>query len=681
MSTAELFIELRCEELPARFVAPAQKAFGAAITKLLKGVAHGEVRTWSTPRRLAVSVASVVTERKVEEKLITGPPEAAAFRDGAPTGAAMGFARSKGIAVTDLEIVDGPKGRVIAARVRSGGQKTADIVAAGLEDGILSMPFPKSMQWGLGGVRWARPIHGLVALLGGEVIGVQVANIPSGDTTLGHRLTPGPITVTGSADWTAQLRKQNVEPDPEIRRASILTQLAERAQALGTETPDLPALLDEVVHLTECPVVIDAEFEAELLALPTRLLVESMGVHQRVFPLFLDGVLINRFLVVTNHPYATDEDIAALIGRGNTKVLAARFHDAKFFYAEDQKQTLAEHSAALSGMRWIRGGGTMAEKADRLGTLAAALAGLTGANEDEAHMVGRLAKADLTTQMVTEFPKLQGHVGRLLAGLEGTPDTVCLGIEEHYLPRYAGDTLPTTPAGQAAALADRIDTLTGCFSLGLKPKGSADPLGLRRAANGLLVILREAKINADLDTLWRTSSFAPPEGAGWNDLQGFVMARLRAQLQDRFATDLVDAVLATGDNVPVSLEAKAEAMHDLSRTPEFGPIKITFKRVMGLTKDHASTDYTPNALVDAAEHTLHTALTQVAASATACADSLDFNGSLTQLSTLKAPVDALFDAVMVMHEDEAIRSNRLGLLRSVADQFRRIADFTHLSSD
>jgi glycyl-tRNA synthetase beta chain len=681
MKVAELFIEIRCEELPARFVGPAQAALGRATEKLLQGVDTGAVRTWATPRRLAVAVADVLTERPVEEKLITGPSEAAAFRDGAPTPAAQGFARSKGINVADLEIVDGPRGRVIAARVRTGGEQTADLIAAGLEAMILGIPFPKSMQWGAGGIQWGRPIHGVVAMLDGALIPTTVAGIATGNTTLGHRLTPGPISVTGAADWVDQLRMQNVEPDGEIRRASIETQLAERAQALGTETPDMPDLVAEVANLTECPVVIDAQFEAELLALPPRLLVETMKVHQRVFPLFKDGALVNQFLVVTNHPYATDDAVAAVISKGNTKVLAARFHDAQFFYAEDRKNDLAAHGERLSGMRWIRDGGTMADKAQRLGALAQSLSDLVGADPDTARTVGSLSKADLTTQMVGEFPKLQGHVGRLLAQLQGQGDEVCLGIEEHYLPRYSGDALPTTPSGRAAALADRIDTLTGCFSLGLKPKGSADPLGLRRAANGLLIILRDAKIATGLDALWSQSGFSPPNGSGWADLQTFVMARLRAQLQERFATDLVDAVLATGDTDPVALEARAEAMHTLSHTAEFGPIKNTFKRVMGLTKDHESTDYDPAGLVDAAATALHQSLQAVSDQAAGLADALDFSGSLAQLSSLKAPVDTFFDAVLVMHEDETIRRNRLGLLRNVADQFRRIADFTHLSSD
>ena len=680
MSTAELFIEIRCEELPARYAGPAEAALGKAVTGLLKGFEHGEVRTWVTPRRLAVAVADVSVEQPVVEQVVSGPPEAAAFRDGAWTPAGEGFARSKGLTVDDLEIIDSARGRVVSATVKTGGQKIADVLAEGLEAAVLGIHFPKTMQWGEGGIRWARPIHSVVVKLGEQTVDLSIAGIASGSQTLGHRLTPGPIEVESAEQWEAALRGTHVEPDPEIRRQSILTQLEERASALGAQTPDMPDLVDEVVHLTECPIVIDAVFEADLLDLPPRLLVESMKVHQRVFPLFQDGQLTHRFLVVTNHPYATDPGVAQVIAEGNTRVLAARFHDAKFFYAEDRKKKLATHGEALEGMRWIRGGGTMADKAGRIAELASSLATLVGADADTARTAGQLSKADLATQMVGEFPELQGHVGQLLAAHEGQPEAVGTAIEEHYLPRFSGDALPGSAAGRAAALADRIDSLTGCFSLGLKPKGSADPLGLRRAANGLLSILRDAGIRTELPDLWERSSFDAPDG-GWAALQAFVMARLRAQLQDRFATDLVDAVLATGGVDPVALEARAEAMHQLSRTPEFGPLKTTFKRVMGLTKDHDSTDYTPGDLVDAAETALHTKLAEVQTQASDLADALDYSGSLAALSTLKTPVDTLFDAVMVMHEDPVVRANRLGLLRSVANQFRRIADFTHLSQD
>jgi len=678
-TTSELFIEIRCEELPARFVERAIKGLGKAVKDLLKGIDHGAISTWATPRRIAVSVADVVAGKPVEEKLVTGPPARAAFRDGKPTKAAMGFARGRGVSVDDLEVVEGPRGEVVAARVRTGGEQTVDLVASGLEAAVLGIDFPKTMRWSNG--KWARPIHGVIALYNGLVIDCTVAAIASSNTTTGHRLTPGPITVTGSADYVSGLLAHHVMADRAGRRTEIEAQLARASAALGAEVGSVE-LVNEVVDLVEWPSVVTAEFEAELLELPPRLLVESMGVHQRVFPLFIDNALTNRFLVITNHPYAAgDPDCASTIAKGNTKVLAARFHDAKFFYAEDRKQTLAVHGAELTGMQWIRKAGTMAEKAERLSTVARDLAGLTGAQAELAGRAGALAKADLATQMVGEFPELQGHVGRLLAGLDGEPDGVPMAIEEHYLPRFSGDSLPTTAAGVATALADRLDTLVHCFRLGLKPKGSADPLGLRRAAGGLVVLVLGAGLRTHLPALLDKGGASELVNADRSELVSFVMARARAQYIQRYATDLVDAVLATGDLDLVSLEARCAAMSDLAGEPEYDALKQTFKRVANITKDLApdAVTYDASTLSEASEIALHEAFVAVRHGARERAAAADYAGALADLRGLKPMVDRFFDEVMVMVDDDALRAARQGLLNAIAGAFRQVADFKHLS--
>ena len=672
-TTAELFIALRCEELPARYVRTAVKGLEKGVRSLLKGIEHGEVRAWASPRRIAVAVSGVAAARPVEEKLVTGPPEQAAWRDGAWTKGALGFARGKGVDPASLELVDGPRGRVVAARVTTGGERTVERIAAGIEAAILGIDFGKTMRWGSGRQRWARPIHGLVALYGGESIGCSVAGVSSSTQTLGHRLTPGPITVTSADQWVDALTAHHVMVDRPARQARIEADLQAAAEAVGATVGALE-LIDEVVDLVEWPVVVTASFDPELLQLPSRLLVESMGVHQRVFPLFEDGELQARFLVVTNHPYATDPEVAAIIAAGNTKVLAARFYDARFFYAEDRKQALSVHGEDLEKMRWIRNGGTMADKQARVSRLAAALAPLFGGDPTHAARAGALAKCDLATQMVGEFPELQGHVGKLLARHDGEDEAVALAIEEHYLPRFSGDQTPATPAGRAAAAADRIDTLTGCFHHGLKPKGSADPLGLRRAAVGLVAILLGAGTRVQLGDLLATSELDAGEA-----LLPFVVARLRNNMMERHPTDIVDAVLATGDRDPVALEGRAAAMSALSATEDFDPLKQTFKRLANITKDHDSTSYDAGALAEPAEQALHAALDEVRAAAAAAAAGGDFGGALARLSTLKDPVDALFDAVMVMAEDPQVRANRLGLLSAVGSAFRDVADFKHLS--
>lgn len=677
---SELFIEIRCEELPARMIDGAQQALAAGVVKLLKGIGHGAVTTWSTPRRLAVSVADVAPGRPVEEKLVTGPPERAAFRDGAPTKTAHGFARGRGVSVDSLEIVDSPRGRVVAARIQTGGEKTAALVAAGLEGVVLSMSFPRPMRWGTGTVRWARPLHGVIAILGGERIPLTVAGLESRMDTLGHRLTRGPIAVTGSADWLSGLRAHHVEPDNIARRADIKAQLNAAAAALGGEVQEWD-LLDEVVNLVEWPVVVTASFGEDLLQLPPHLLIESMKVHQRVFPITINGALDHHFLVVSNQPYARQPESAATICEGNQRVLTARFYDAKFFYAEDRQKTLSDFRGRLEGMQWIRKGGTMAEKADRIASLAQQIAPLLGADPGAAARAGQLCKYDLGTQMVSEFPKLQGHVGHLLAGFDGEDTAVALAIEEHYFPRYQGDSLPSTALSQVVALADRLDSLAGCFGLGLKPKGSADPLGLRRAAIGLLQILLESRVSLSLTDLLALTTLDSQQET---DLLGFMTARLRGIFLELHSgnpagTELVNAVLATGDRSPVALAARIQALATVSATPEFGPLKTTFKRAMGLTKDHTRTDYDASQFEAAAESDLHAAFKAVRQTARQHADAQDYSAALAALSSLKPSVDRLFDEVMVMCEDLSVRENRLSLLRAIGDEFRQIADFTQLS--
>ncbi|MFT5684964.1 MAG: glycyl-tRNA synthetase beta chain [Myxococcota bacterium] len=679
-STAELFIEIRCEELPARMIAGAERALAAGVVKLLKGIKHGAVTTWSTPRRLAVAVADVAEGRPVEEKLVTGPPERSAFRDGVPTKTAIGFARGRGVAVEALEIVESARGPVVAARVQTGGEKTADLIAAGLEGAVLSMSFPRPMRWGTGTVRWARPLHGVIALLGGVRIPLTVAGIESGNETLGHRLTRGPITVTGSTDWLTSLRAHNVEPDSVARRADIEAQLRKAAEALSGEIRDWD-LVDEVVNLVEWPIVVTASFGEELLHLPPHLLVESMKVHQRVFPIYIDGALDHHFLVVSNQPYAIQPESAATISEGNQRVLTARFYDAKFFYAEDRKKTLGDFRGRLEGMQWIRKGGTMAEKADRIAALAAKLAPLLGADAGAAERAGLLCKYDLGTQMVSEFPKLQGHVGNLLAGFDGEEPAVATAIEEHYFPRYQGDSLPSSALSRTVAIADRLDSLAGCFGLGLKPKGSADPLGLRRATIGMLQILLSARVGLSISDLLALTDLNDAQNT---DLTGFLTARLRGIFLDLYSTnpagtELVNAVMATGDDSPVALAARLEAMAEVSATPEFGPLKTTFKRVMGLIKGHASANYDPAAMTEDAETALHRALDGVKQTAREHAAQQNYSAALAALSSLKPAVDRLFDDVLVIHGDLAVRNNRLSLLRSIGDEFRQIADFSQLS--
>jgi glycyl-tRNA synthetase beta chain len=683
----ELFVEVGCEELPYRWGAIAREALLRNLLVLLAGVPHGESRTWATPRRVAVSIRDVAEGRPEVRKIVTGPPVERAFADGRPTPAAIGFARAKGRNPEDLLLVDTPRGRVIALEVSEGGGKSAALVAAGLEAAIRDIPFPKTLRWGTRPFRWARPIHWVTALYDGERIEAEVAGLPTVTESRGNRRHGEPFPVTGSEGWLADLALRGVCADVAVRRERIRVDLEAAAAGLGVrlDLSDARDLLDEVTDLVEWPVVVAGMLPSALMDLPPRLLKESMRVHQRIFPtMTADGKLGPSFLAVSNNP----EGDTAIIAAGNARVLGARFQDARFFFEEDRSVRLEEHGKKLDRMQWVRGLGTMADKTARIGRLGVALALRFGADPDRVARVAALCKADLTTQMVGEFPELQGHMGRLYAASQGMETELALAIEEHWLPRFAGDALPTTPEGRVLALADRLDTLVGCFGIGLVPQGSADPQGLRRAAIGLLAILRDARVPVELGGLADEALVAlsgvlkaPPTDLR-RDLVDFLLARFRAQAQIEGApTEVVDAVLAAGGTDPIALSSRIQALFELASKPEFEPLRVAFRRVMGLSKDHDSPDFDASVLEEPAELALVLAFQGVKGRVAEAVARGDHALALALLTTLKPPVDAFFDKVLVMVDDPILRRSRLGLLRAIGDLFRSIADFTRLSGE
>ncbi|MDP2305427.1 MAG: glycine--tRNA ligase subunit beta [Pseudomonadota bacterium] len=671
---SELFIEIGTEELPAHAVGPALEALSAGIVRLLGAIPSGRVRTFGTPRRLAVVLDGVGAARPAVERLVTGPPVSSAFPNGAPGPVAEAFAKARGVSVDQLLQVDGPKGKVIAIRRIEGGESTSEVVAKGLEEVVLGIPFKRSMRWTEGPARFLRPIHTVCALYAGDVIESSVAGVLTGSHSRGHWLyAPETFPVTTADVWLEELRHRYVLADIGIRRAILVRQLETLAAERGADNTFDTELVDEVVQLVEWPRAIVGRFSESLLELPPRLLVESMKKNQRYFPLYRDGVLTHEFLVVTNNPFGDD----ALIAAGNTRVLAARFHDAKFFYAEDRKKPLSEHGEKLAGMMWIRGLGSMAERQGALAEAAAGVAELIGADPATARAAGLLCKSDLTTQMVGEFPELQGHVGRLLALLDGASFGVALAIEEHYLPRFAGDSLPTSGAGRALALAERLTLLARGFGAGLAPKGNADQIGLRRATVGIVALVLGMGWRGPMGEL-----FAAAGVGGGDELYEFVLARLRASLMDEAPVDIVDAVLAARgkDHVgPVSVDLtwaarRVHALAALVKAGEFGPIRIAFRRAAGLVKEHDSADYVLDQLGGPAGIALHQALADMPQDG-------DVGSALEGLAALRPHVDRYFADVMVMCDDPVARASRLGLLRSIVERFSGLADFTRLSGE
>jgi glycyl-tRNA synthetase beta chain len=703
--SGEVFIELVCEELPAEAVRPALQALEGGLRALLEGLVAGDVRTYATPRRLAVVLDDVAESRPVTERLITGPPAERAFdAQGRPTQAGIGFARGRGLEPSALERITTPKGEVVAVRVQEGGERTVALLAAGLDGVLRGLPFQRSMEWGTGGMRFARPLHRVNALYAGQLVQGHAAGLTLGRQSLGHRLAEDTtFEFNQSQEWLAALRARKVEPDLEVRKALIRGQLAELAQSQGADPIDDEPLLEEVVHLVEWPTPLLSTFDAQLLELPPRLLVESMRVHQRYFPLHRDGALTNRFALISNNPWGDER----LIAEGNARVLRARFDDARFFLAEDKKQALGAQDAQLAKMQWIRGLGTMLDKAHRVADLAAELAPLLGADPKLVRRAGHLAKSDLATAMVGEFPELQGHMGRLYALHGGEDERVALAIEEHYLPRFAGDRLPGSPEGAALALAERVDSLTGCFGIGMTPKGGGDPQGLRRAALGVVTLLAERGLRIELGRLFEQAVLhfharalaADRDYEAWKKERGesaehardrealvqqlvqFVLARLQAAaVASGLSADVVDAVLAVTPPDVLLIQAKLEALRELCGSERFLPVLTTFKRVLNITRDQSEPAPARADLGHPSEQALFDALQRVEGQVTDAARALDYGTALRKALDLEAPVAALFDSVLVEDPDPALRSRRLGLLLGVSRVFLEVADFARIST-
>lgn len=722
MSSA-LFIEVFCEELPVSMIEPALDALEKGVLALLDGIEHGDVRRWSTPRRLAMEVADVAEARVQTEVTVTGPPADRAFdANGNPTKAALGFARGKGADASDLHVVDGPKGQVVAVTVREGGERAIDRVQEGLEALVLGLPFKKSMRWGSASTRFGRPLHGVGALFGTTVLEGTIAGIAVANVSQGHRNHAQRGFSYHSADeWVENLRSRHVEADRDARRARVVELLSKAAADEGAEDRFDPELVDEVTDLVEWPTLVVGELEPELMELPPRLLVTSMKVHQRVFPLWMGDSLSNRFAVISNTPTADP----AVVGEGNARVLRARFHDARFFFSSDQAKTLDQHGEGLARMAWIRGMGTMADKASRISDLSAALATVFGADEAIARRAGALCKSDLTTEMVYEFPELQGHMGRLYATHHGEDAAVAWAIEEHYQPVGGHDAPAPSAAGRAVACADRLDTLVGCFGVGMVPRGGGDPQGLRRAALGLVRTMVTAGVSVDLEAwlgqvwqAWTDAAVADETLGGWRDhlvygkkprskerkgkeheqaviaagdfsgrqdevvgaLRDFLLARFKAwAISEGASADQIDAV-TFGALDPYRWHARLQAVRAVAGTADFPRVLSTCKRVLNITRGKNATPPEEDALGHDAERTLARAIASSTGAVRGAVDTLDYDGALAAALSLEAPVAAFFDAVLVEDPDPQVRAVRLGLLGQVGALFGEVADFSQIST-
>lgn len=689
----DFLVEVGTEELPPLALPELEAAFADGIRKGLgeATLPHGELRSFATPRRLAVLVRDLAATQPTQSIKLKGPPVGAAFgKDGAPGPAALKFAEKCGVEVGALSRVTEGKGEFLYFEGDKPGRKTAGLLAGIVQRSLDALPIPKRMRWGASTAEFVRPVHWLVLLYGAELIPTRLLDTDARAATRGHRfMAPRDFPLAHAAEYEATLRGAGkVVADFTARREMIREQVVATGKSLGGAALVDEALLDEVTALVEWPSALAGSFEARFLALPREVLISTLQHHQRYFPVVgAGGKLLAHFITVSNIESREPHKVIA----GNERVVRPRLSDAAFFWEQDRKQTLAARIPALDAVTYQAKLGSLGEKVLRVAKLAGQTAQLIDANREQAIRAAQLAKCDLLTSMVGEFPELQGIMGRYYAAADGEPVEIANAIDEHYLPRGAGGALPTTGAGTAVALADKLDTLAGIFSIGQKPSGTKDPFGLRRAAIGVLRILIEKKLDLDLRALV-TAAVAeqpPKSDTAANELWEYLIERLRAYFLDpasatsvaNLSTEMFDAVRASNPVSPLDFAARLNALATFLALPEAASLTAANKRISNiLKKAEAGTAGAVDVgtLREPAEKALHEALAGLLSQVERSLGKRDYTAALAKLATLRPVVDAFFDGVMVNAEDANLRRNRLALLSQLRQQFIRIADLSCL---
>jgi glycyl-tRNA synthetase beta chain len=688
-----LLLEIGTEEIPAGYIDPALAALASMLAQKLgeARVGHGPIRTYGTPRRLAATVDHLAPRQKRLTSEVLGPPRKVAFdADGRPTMAALKFAEKVGQPVERLRTAATAKGEYLAATVTDPGMTTAALLKSILPDIILALPFPKSMRWADLPISFARPIHSLLALCGKTRVDFELGNVRSGRASFGHRFVhPRRVRVAEPSAYVEALRAASVIVDAVERRERIAVDATQAAASLGGTVLADEELLAVVTHLVEYPVVAAGRFSEAFLELPPEVLITAMREHQKYFAVMgAGGRLLPHFVVVNNTPA---RDMSVVI-RGHERVLRARLEDAKFFYRSDREAPLDRQVERLKNVLFQAQLGSIYDKVCRVQALARFVAELVGGGPAlvrDSERAARLCKADLVSQMVGEFPKLQGIMGRVYALAQGEPEAVAVAIEEHYRPTYSGGPLPETAAGSVVAIADKMDTICGCFRAGLIPTGAADPYALRRQGIGVIQIMNhrgfpfpiERVVRRSLE-LFEAGAAAAPETAA--KIQAFLEGRMASILvEEGFSKDTVAAVLGVPFESIPAVWSRGRALQKLKNKPDFEPIAVSFKRVVNIIR--RAEDFTPGA-VDAAlfEHPSEAALLGAFQTLQSQVQEDLRHGrhdeALARVATLRAPVDAFFDDVMVMAEDLRLRRNRLSLLALIAGLFDAFADFSKLSA-
>ncbi len=690
--TDDFLVEIGTEELPPKALRSLMVAFAESLTAALDDarLVHGVVHAYASPRRLAVLVENLglqQDDRTVPQK---GPPISVAFDgDGKPTPAATAFARKCGVAVSKLGREKTSKGEWLAFEATEKGKKAAELLPGLVERSLASLPIPRRMRWGAGDVEFVRPVHWVVLLHGKKSIVAPVMGITAGNKSRGHRFhSSGELTIDSPGSYLETLEKEGyVIADFERRRDLIISGVTAAAKEAGGSVVDGEALYDEVAALVEWPVPLLGSFDAKYLDLPREVVISTLTGHQRYFAVAdTEGNLLSRFITVAN----LDSKDPDQVRNGNERVIRPRLADAAFFWDTDRRNTLASRQNTLNEVVYQHGLGSVFDRSQRIASLCTWLA--TKLDMDSAHVerAAALAKCDLLTGMVGEFPELQGTMGRYYATSDGEADVVASAIGEHYLPRFAGDNLPTSKEGQLLALADKVDALAGIFSIGKRASGSRDPFGLRRAALGVVRILIECGLDIDLKALITKAFALQPAGKSvvadiGDELYAFVTDRLRRYFLDRdpgLSAEAFDAVMVRQPSSLVDFDRRLAAVQTFARLEQAQSLSAANKRIANILRKAGSPDglrVNQKLLVEDAERALFNSLVNVQRKVKPLLEVRRYAEVLNELAELRDPVDMFFDNVMVMTDDDKVKSNRLALLGELRALFLDVADISRLS--
>lgn len=687
MTQETLLIELGTEELPPKSLKTLATTFFQHIKLQLDDaqLSYDDIRWYATPRRLAVKVENLIAtqaDKAIEKR---GPAVNVAFdAEGKPSKAAEGWARSNGITVAEAERLVTDKGEWLLYKTVEPGKHVEQLIPNMVNNAIAKLPVPKPMRWGSGRTQFIRPVHTLTLLYGNSIIAGESLNVRSNNLVTGHRFHHhGLVAITHANDYEKELEAAHVIVDYEKRKELILSQINVEAQKIGGVALHDEDLLEEVTSIVEWPVVLVGSFDEEFLNVPAEPLIYSMKDHQKYFPVTSsDGKLLNKFIFVSN----IDSKDPIQVIKGNEKVIRPRLADAEFFFKTDKKQSLESRLESLESVLFQKQLGTVKAKSERIAGLSEFVANVIGDDTAMAYRAGLLSKTDLMSDMVLEFPQVQGTMGKYYAQHDGEPEDVAQALEDQYRPRFAGDTLPEQTIGCAVAIADKVDTLVGIFGINQAPKGDKDPFALRRAAIGLIRIIIEKDLNLDIADLVAKSVELYQDKLSNTDVTKqvleFILGRYRAYYQDQnISVDVIQAVLANAPSAPLDFNKRIHAVTHFKTLPEASTLAAANKRVGNILvkfKGELFNAFNEPLATEAAETDLATAFSLVNAKIEPLMTAKDYQGALTELSALKQPIDNFFDNVMVMAEDEEIKTNRLTLLNEIRNSFFAIADISLL---